>query len=146
MGDICRLWYLPSNGVIDKIALCGLDLLYESQKLFVYTETVRAGTNMWETCIDFDICHRMVSKIALCDLLFEGQEFEIFISETVRASTKTHRTTFTALDIYQRVIPLRDLHLMTLTYVLRSNILNCNISETLRASANMWNDFKYLAF
>ena len=31
-NDICRFWYLPSNDVIAKIALHGIDLLFEGKK------------------------------------------------------------------------------------------------------------------
>ena len=48
----------------------------------------------------------------------------------VRTSTNMHKTTFTDLDNCQRMTPLRDLFLMTLTYFLSSNIFNFNISET----------------
>ena len=68
------------------------------------------------------------------------------MSETFRASEKMRRTNFIDLDIDRRMIPFRYLHLMTLTYFLRSNTLNCNILETARASASMWSDFKNLAF
>ena len=56
--DICH-----SNGVIEKIALGDLDLLFGGKEFnFLYiSQMVRTSAkNVWETFVDFDICHRMV--------------------------------------------------------------------------------------
>ena len=57
VGDICRFWHLPSNGVIAKIILRDLDLLFEVKILNVnISETVRARENMHGKIFkDFDI-------------------------------------------------------------------------------------------
>ena len=70
----------------------------------------------------------------------------VYISKTVIASAEMHSITLLHLDIYQRMIPVRYLHLLILTYFLRSNIWNCNISETTKASASVRSDFEHLAF
>ena len=44
---------------------------------------------------------------------------------------------FVEFDINHRMAPLRKLYLVPLTYFLRSNISNANISEMVRASSNM---------
>ena len=46
-----------------------------------------------------------------------------------------HGMTFNDFDICQRMMPLRKLHLMTLAYLFKVKIRNCNISETVRANA-----------
>ena len=65
---------------------------------------------MWETFVDFDICHQMVSMRKLyyvtLTYFFEGQQFlicckNVYISDTVRASAKMPRTTVIDLDICQ---------------------------------------------
>ena len=54
----------------------------------------------------------------------------------VRASAKMHRPAFVDFDICQ-LMPLRNLHPMTLTSFARLQILCAIISEKVRASANM---------
>ena len=95
---------------------------------------------MWETFVDFDICHRIWFRMISNDFeklnsvtltyFWRSQFKNFYISETASASAKMHRTSFIDLNICQRLIPLRVLHLMTLTYFLRSTIFNCNLSET----------------
>ena len=71
------LWYLPSNGVIAKIVLINLDLLFEGQKF----ETVRASIKMHGTSF-VDLCY--LSSNALIaknvqrdlDLVFEVKKYE----------------------------------------------------------------------
>ena len=45
------------------------------------------------------------------------------ISEIVRASAKIHRTTFVDLDICQRMLQWRKLHLIILTYFFKIKII-----------------------
>ena len=74
---------------------------------------------MWEFFVDVNIFHRMVSLLKLLlrdlDLLFEDQNYKMLISETVIARAKIHSAIIIDLDIWQRIIPFRDLHLLTLT-------------------------------
>ena len=73
---------------------------------------------MWESFVDLDICHQMVSlRKLLCDLdlLLESKKIKnVSIADTVKDSAKMHRT-LTDLEICQRIIPL---HIMTMTYFL----------------------------
>ena len=47
MEDICRLWHLLSNGVIENIVLRDLDLHFEDQNsVFYISETFRASGKM----------------------------------------------------------------------------------------------------
>ena len=72
---------------------------------------------MWETFVDLDILPAYgVIVLRDLDLVFQGQQIYVNISETVRASAKLHRTTFKDLDIYQRMIPLRKFYLIPFTY------------------------------
>ena len=41
VGDICRCWYLPSNGVIAKIAHCDLELVFEGHKFLIFISLKR---------------------------------------------------------------------------------------------------------
>ena len=61
-NDVCRYWHLPSNGVIEKIALRDLDLLLGSKDLnFLYVWNDKSKRkNMWQAFVDFDISDRMV--------------------------------------------------------------------------------------
>ena len=36
LGDICRFRYLPSNGVISKIAIHDLDILFEGHNFEIF--------------------------------------------------------------------------------------------------------------
>ena len=86
MGDIFRFWHLPSNGVVAKIAIRDLDLLFGGQifTIFYIFETVRSSAK----CVG-DICRfyhlpfkGLFSNIAISDidLLFGGQILNLFIS------------------------------------------------------------------
>ena len=105
---------------------------------------------MWETFVDLDFCPRMVQS-RNCNLwtqpVLKVTNLKIYISETVSASARMARTTFIDLDIFERMIDViarftpNDLDLL-----FKVKHFNCNMSETFRASANMRNDLKYLAF
>ena len=60
---VYRVWYFPSNGIIVKVVLCDLDLLFESQTFYMLiSETVRARAKIvCQSFVVFYICHRMVS-------------------------------------------------------------------------------------
>ena len=147
MGDICTFWHLPWNGVIEKIVVCDLNPLFKGQKLknLFVSETVRAIAKMCGVFCYCDICHRMMSLLKLfsVNFLFEGEHYKIL--ETVRASAKMHRTTFIYLDICQRIIPLRCLHIMTLTYLFKgkkSDILlswkQWELEQTCEITLSIW--------
>ena len=102
VGVFCWFCHLPSNGVIMKIVLSDLDLLF------------------WRSTI-----------------------LNVNISDMVKASAKMHKMTFIDFNFCQWLMPLRKLHLMTLTYFFKVKIRKY-ISWKQRASADMWNDFKYL--
>ena len=71
------------------------------------------GKNVWETFVDFDIGHRMLSLWKLycdLDLLFEAQQFlHFYISEMVRASEKMSGSLLVDFDICHRIVSLRKL-------------------------------------
>ena len=84
------------------------------------------------TIFAFDTCgfwhfppNGTIAKIALHDhdLLFEGQNPKMLMSESVRASANMHGTIFKHLDICQRMIPLRKLYLMSFIYFFNDNNL-----------------------
>ena len=110
----------PTNGVIGKIVLCDHDRLFGCKKFkIVITDMVSLHERMQETILLIFNCKRaqknawydfcrsylpwngVIAKIVLGDrdLLFEDNKFEQLISETVRASTKMHRTKFVDFDI-----------------------------------------------
>ena len=71
-NDVCRFWYLTSNGIIAKILLGDLDLHFEVQKLKTFVSLKR-----WElakmhasTLVDFYICHRMALLLKLYSVTF----------------------------------------------------------------------------
>ena len=79
---------------IAKITLREIDLLFGCQQLkFLYLWNDKSWRkNVWETFVDFGICHRMMK---LTKLHFETLTYfstvtilNLFISETVRANTK----------------------------------------------------------
>ena len=64
----------------------------------------------------------------------------------MRAIAQMCGTTFKNLDICQRTIPLRKLHLMTLTYFYKVNNLKCQYFWNSESWRNTWNDSEYPAF
>ena len=52
----------------------------------------------------------------------------------MRDSAKMHGMMLKDLDIFQQMIPLQKLQIMTFTYFFKVKIRNFNISETVRAS------------
>ena len=60
----CRILYLPSNGLIEKIVLMTLTYLLEDKKIgnVNISETIRANVKMQGTTFeDFDVCNQMAS-------------------------------------------------------------------------------------
>ena len=122
---------------------------------FYISETVRAvKKNVWETCVDFDICHEMVWFRKLYSMtltyllkvnsfkflyLWNGKSYaqkcvgnicrfwHLPSNDVISKIALDDRMTVIDVNICQQTIPLRDLHRISWTYFLRSNILNCNI-------------------
>ena len=64
--------YLPSNGVIAKIAICDLDLLFEGQELKIYRQNFAYSHRLVRLCVC--VCSSNgVNIFHDRDLLFEGQ-------------------------------------------------------------------------
>ena len=59
---------------------------------------------------------------------------EIHFKIVTLKSRSRSQSIIIAMTPFPTLVPLRDLHLMTLTYFLRSNIKNFNIAEPVRAS------------
>ena len=81
-----------------KVTLPDLDLHFEGKKTynFYISETVRANAKMlWETFVDFDIWHRIMSlqKLYSATLTYflKSNMLTFHISKTVRASAKMYR-------------------------------------------------------
>ena len=126
--ESCKFWHLPSNGIIAKIVLRDPVILLEDQTFFncYISETVRTSTEMWESFVDFDICHRAVLLRKLYSVTltyFLKVKNKVNISETVWANAEMRNTTFTDMDICQRMIPFRKLRQMTLIYLFKIKYL-----------------------
>ena len=98
MGDICRFWHLPSNGIIAKMALCVsltdrvlrvlcmFCMSFEGKKCNICISM--KWYELAQKCVRSIYAFRqllsndVISKIIFCDLdlHFEGKIFTIFIS------------------------------------------------------------------
>ena len=91
------------------VAVCLLVCYNRSHRSYL-SENQKYGNNL---CSFWDICHRTASlrKIVLrdFDLLFEGQTFQMLISETVRAVKKNVWEYFVDFDIFHRIVSLRKI-------------------------------------
>ena len=116
--------------MIANIALRDLDLLLKVKKIkTLYISNGKSWRrNVWETFVDVVISIRIMS-LRKCSMvltfLFEGQNLKMLISMKLWASAKILRMTFQDFDIFQRMVELRKLYLMTLTYIFKVNSLKC---------------------
>ena len=81
--------------------------------------------NVWEPFIDFDIWSQILN---------------FYMSEIVRARTETWKTTV-EFDICHRMVSLRTLYNVTLTFLLKEKHLICYISEFIRYYNNLCEAF-----
>ena len=132
----CRFWHLSSKGVIMKIILRDLDLLFEGQtfKFFIYLKREKPAPKF---VVYFYICHRMMSlpKLYLWPMTY---------SETVRDSAKKFWKTFADFGIYHSMVSLRKwYYVTTFTYFSKVNNFKCLYLWNGRSwRKNIWETFE----
>ena len=138
-------WYSTSNGITANVVLRDRNLYFQGQTIQVAILTSKGWiiqTLQMPSDRKSGICHRIeplrmmhivtmnyifIFVILTCEYLENGESY----------SEKFLSMTFLEVDIYNRVGPLRMLYSVTLTKIFKITHWNVNISETVRAIANI---------